>query len=75
MIKILPQGVGTFSTIEYLILITLFFDHFRPPHLRNFQFYNVFLKVRLTKWRKGCTQFPEVAILRSVFEGWTHQVP
>ena len=45
---------------------------------RNFQklqFYGVFLKVRLTKCCKGCTEFSEFAILRCVFEGDTHQVP
>ena len=41
---------------------------------KKLQFYDVFLKVRLTKYRKGCTEFSEVAILRCVFEGETHQV-
>ena len=33
MFKRIPQGVRTFSTIEYLILRTLFFDHFLTPLL------------------------------------------
>ena len=37
-------------------------------------FYDVFLKVRLTKCCKGCTGFSEISILLCVFEGQTHQV-
>ena len=35
---------------------------------QKLQFCEVFLKVVLTKWRKGCTGCPEIAILWCVFE-------
>ena len=41
----------------------------------NSQFYDVFLKVRLTKCCKGCTGIFGISILLHVFEGGTHQVP
>ena len=68
-----------FQTRNYLFWSTqnVYVSPDSTPFNKNFQklqFYDVFLKVRLTKYRKGCTEFSEVAILRCVFEGETHQV-